>query len=198
MMDFMITMDNYKNLSEKRISEMGDLAVDMGGDFEELFMEYIYINDASEQAKINRVNTANMMLYNAEDRRDYWEAMMTRLYIAALVNEEGVYEKIYDEATDIVTQMMLVCFTYGNFIIIDNEDFYEHLLEASVYVEDEYIDLESGYAIRLNYFDFRGSIWCLRYQESSYVWWSDSDPDFYDTGSKVIERKFYYEVGQNG
>ena len=133
---------------------------------------------------------------NYSNESEVLDAIITRLYINVLLNENIAWDdEFLGELYKLRVDMTLPCFSCGMYTIVDDVDnvFYE-ILDLAFYEENDYIDLEKCYAIKNVYLEFKGTIWHLSYTETPYHGPEEFEISFEDTGEKVFERKFRYEV----
>lgn len=182
--DYLITAENFTKISNDILQKMAELA-------EENF-DKIFVNEDGKWI----IDNETYEYYTEEYSKEVLDAIITRLYINVLLNEDiARVDEFPEELRKLIVEMTLTCFSYGMYTIIDDEEdvFYE-ILDLAFYEENNYIDLEKCYAVKNVYLEFKGTIWCLSYTESPYHGPEEFEISFEDTGEKVFERKFRYEV----
>jgi hypothetical protein len=182
--DYLITTENFTKIPNDILQKMAELAEE---NFDEIFVnedgKWIIDNKAYEY-------------YIEEYGKEVLDAIITRLYINVLLNENiALDDEFLGELYKLRVEMTLTCFSCGMYTIVDDVDnvFYE-ILDLAFYEENDYIDLEKCYAVKNVYLEFKGTIWHLSYTESPYHGPEEFEISFENTGEKVFERKFRYEV----
>lgn len=180
--DYLITTENFTKIPNDILQKMAELAEE---NFDKIFVnedgKWIIDNEAYEY-------------YTEEYSKEVLDVMITCLYINVLLNEDIIRNDVtLEELHKLRVEMTLTCLSYGMYAMIDDDVFYE-ILNLAFYEENDYIDLEKCYAVKNVYLEFKGTIWCLSYTESPYHSPEEFEISFEDTGEKVFERKFRYEV----